>query len=231
MEPVKPKKAYEIVVEQIQEMIMSGKLKKGQKLLAEREMAAELNVGRPTVRESLRALEVIGLIESRHGDGNFVKEDFTDGLIKPLTMVFFLEDKDRNDIIELRNMTECKTAELAAANRTDEEIDKLKELIRAFKTERELQELARLDGEFHSYIAEISRNQLVISVYNAMSSLINRFIRDVHQKSLNNFFGEEKAKAQILQDHQGILDAIIQRDQKKASDLMLKHLEFVEIFM
>ena len=71
---VKNKKVYEEVIEQIKDMIYNGILKKGDKLPSERDMVEELQVSRTSVREALRSLEVIGLIESRQGEGNFIKE-------------------------------------------------------------------------------------------------------------------------------------------------------------
>jgi GntR family transcriptional repressor for pyruvate dehydrogenase complex len=228
MEPIKPKKAYELVVERIQNMIVDGELKKGQKLMTEREMSVKLEVSRPTVREALRALEVIGLIESRHGEGNFVKESFKEALIKPLSLVFILENSEPKDILELRKMIEIKTASMAAENRTEEEMEHLKDLFNQFKEETDQARLITLDNEFHSCLAHITRNQLVISMYDAMSVLMENFTRDIHKIALVEYLEGEVSKNYILEQHQGILDAIIEGDGNKASESMLKHLEFIE---
>ena len=76
--PIRVARRYEGVVEQIREMILKGKFKPGDKLPSERQLCEEFEVGRPSVREALRALEITGLIEIRHGEGAFVKDiDFT----------------------------------------------------------------------------------------------------------------------------------------------------------
>ena len=71
LNPVKSTKVYEAIMEQIKESVKSGELKRGDKLLSERELAEKLEVSRTSVREAIKALNMLGLIESRHGDGNF----------------------------------------------------------------------------------------------------------------------------------------------------------------
>ena len=89
---VKNKKVYEEVIEQIKDMIYNGILKKGDKLPSERDMVEELQVSRTSVREALRSLEVIGLIESRQGEGNFVKDSLEKGHIEPPSVMHMGKD-------------------------------------------------------------------------------------------------------------------------------------------
>ena len=229
LKPVKPQKAYELVIDQISNMIIEGDLKKGQKLIPERDLAAQLQVSRPTVRESLRALEVIGLIESRHGEGHFIKENFIEGLVRPLSLVFVLEESKFEDILELRKMIEGKTASLAAKNRTEEDIKKLKDIIHELDLVMCEEDLNLLDNKFHSLIADISRNNLVISVYNAMSDLLDSFIINIHAKGLAKFLTVESSKESILLQHRQIVKAIKAGNEKESTKRMLEHLEFVEI--
>ena len=74
--PIKNTKVYEQVIDQIKEMINEGTLKKGDKLPSERDLAQQLNVGRTSIREAIRALEVIGLIDCKQGEGNYIKSNY-----------------------------------------------------------------------------------------------------------------------------------------------------------
>lgn len=123
--PVKNMKVYEQVVDQIKEMVRVGQIKKGDKLPTERVMAEELQVSRTSIREAMRALEVVGLIESRQGAGNYIREEFDDVLLEPLSIVFMLQNGTNKDIFELREVLELSTIFLSVMRISDEELKKL----------------------------------------------------------------------------------------------------------
>ena len=118
--PVKNMKVYEQVVDQIKEMVRIGQIKKGDKLPTERVMAEELQVSRTSIREAMRALEVVGLIESRQGAGNYIREEFDDVLLEPLSIVFMLQNGTNKDIFELREVLELSTIFLSVMRISDE---------------------------------------------------------------------------------------------------------------
>ena len=112
---------YKKVVAQIQEMIMHGELKKGDRLPPERQLAEMLGVGRPALKQAISALEVLGIIRSRQGDGNYITADTVE-VINPLAMQFYLKNGKMDDILEFRYIMEVQMASLAAAKITEEEI-------------------------------------------------------------------------------------------------------------
>src|SRR5699024_3842640 len=120
--PVKNMKVYEQVIVQIKEMVRVGQIKKGDKLPTERVMAEELPVSRTSIREAMRALEVVGLIESRQGAGNYIREEFYDVLLEPLSIVFMLQNGTNKDIFELREVLELSTIFLSVMRISDEEL-------------------------------------------------------------------------------------------------------------
>ena len=140
--PVKNMKVYEQVVDQIKEMVRIGQIKKGDKLPTERVMAEELQVSRTSIREAMRALEVVGLIESRQGAGNYIREEFDDVLLEPLSIVFMLQNGTNKDIFELREVLELSTIFLSVMRISDEELKKLGELV-AYKHMQEHYELIK----------------------------------------------------------------------------------------
>ena len=131
--PIKNTKVYEQVIIQIKDMIDKGTLKKGDKLPSERNLVEQLMVSRASIREALRALEVIGLIECRQGEGNYIKASFQDNLFEPLSIMFMLEGSNPEAIWELRKIMEVEAAGLAAKKITDEQLKELKAITQRFK--------------------------------------------------------------------------------------------------
>ena len=106
------KKVYEQVIEQIQKNIMDGTFKNGDKLPSERELSEKMAVSRTSIREALRVLETMGVVESRQGEGNFICSNIEKSLLQPLSMMFKLNNGSWSDIFELRNILEIECARL-----------------------------------------------------------------------------------------------------------------------
>lgn len=225
--PVKNKKVYEEVVEQIKDMIYKGVLKRGDKLPSERELVEKLQVSRTSVREAIRSLEIIGLIESRQGEGNFIKDSFRDALIEPLSVIFMLKDSKSEEILELRKIIEVGAIQLAAKRITESELDELSELKDKLKTPNKEENLAEIDREFHYKIAVASKNSLLLGVLNATSSLMESYIKDARKNIL-----EEEGNRQILiLQHENIFHALKNKNGAEATNAMTEHLDFANRYM
>lgn len=220
--PIKNTKVYEQVIEQIKGMITNGVLKKGDRLPSERELVEQLGISRASIREALRSLEIIGLIESKQGEGNFIRENFDNTLFEPLSIMFMLNDCKVEEIFELRKVIEIETAALAAKKITDEEIDELQILINNMKTSEDEDERVKDDAKFHYTIAKASRNFLVLSILNTVASLIDSFIKDARKDIINN-----QLKDNIDNDHEEILNALKEHNSNKASESMRKHMNLI----
>ncbi|BDR72076.1 GntR family transcriptional regulator [Clostridium tetani] len=225
--PVKNKKIYEEVIEQIKDMIYKGILKKGDKLPSERDMVEKLQVSRTSVREALRSLEIVGLIESRQGEGNFIKEDFEDGLIEPLSVMFMLQDSKSEEILELRKIIEVGTIKLAAKRITESELEELNELKEKLKTPNKEENLAEIDREFHYKIAAASKNFLLLGVLNAISALMESYIKDARKSILE----EEGNRQELITQHENIFEALNNNSEDEAVEAMTKHLDFANKYM
>lgn len=221
--PVKNQKVYEVVIEQIKEMIKTGKLKKGDKLPPERELVEELKVSRASIREALRALEILGLIEARHGDGNFIKKNFEDSLLEPISLMFMLEESSPKDILELRMALETETAMLAAGKIDADALEEIKLIIDKFKSNTDEKLNTELDVEFHHKIAQASKNLLLVNILSATSVLIDTFIINARYKIMK----DENNKEKLVKQHESIYEALLNGDASKAAEEMKKHLEFI----
>ena len=131
--PIKVTKIYEQVIQQIKDMIADGTLKSGDKLPTERELVEKFNVSRASIREALRSLESIGIVESKQGEGNFIGRNIENILYEPLSILFMLRNNTSQEIFELRMAIEIETADLAAKKLNFKELQDLKLLIDKIK--------------------------------------------------------------------------------------------------
>lgn len=221
--PVKNQKVYEVVIEQIKEMIKTGKLKKGDKLPPERELVEQLKVSRTSIREALRSLEILGLVETRHGDGNFIKRSFDDSLLEPISLMFMLEESSPKDILELRMVLETETTVLAAKRISTDELKEIKIIIDKFKATSDEKFNTELDVEFHHKIAQTSKNLLLVNILSATSVLIDTFISNARYEIIK----KEENKEKLVNQHEEIYRALLNKDELKAKEAMRKHLEFI----
>lgn len=217
LNPVKNTKVYEVIMEQIKDIVKKGELKSGDKLPSERELAEKLEVSRTSVREALKALTMLGLIESKHGEGNFIKSNFEDSLLEPLSIVFLLIENKNEDIIELRRIIEPEAAALAAKNIKEHELRELKEIMKELNDSLDAEVCVDLDKKFHYKIAQASGNHLISTIMFSISSLIEKYIDSSKIYDMN----KEVVKLQ----HEEIYMALENQDSKKASESVKKHLE------
>jgi GntR family transcriptional repressor for pyruvate dehydrogenase complex len=226
-ETIENKKISQIVIEQIQGMIMRGELKNGDKLPPERELTQTLNIGRPALREALKALEVIGVIESRHGQGNFVVNNTENSVFKPLSLSFKLSNGNIEEILELRRLIEDYTVKQAAVLSDEKEVERLREIHNAMVNAETTEQKSQYDKEFHYEIAKISKNTLINSLLESTSYLFDSFINKTVRMS---FFGEDSID-KIYDEHLHIIEAIEKHDDKEASKRMQIHMNNIDVFL
>ncbi|SES92053.1 FadR/GntR family transcriptional regulator [Anaerobranca gottschalkii] len=222
--PIKDVKVYELVIEQIKNMIIEGKLKRGDKLPSERELVEQLQVSRASIREALSALQIIGLIESRHGEGNFIKEKLDNNFLEPLSTLFLLEEQSPKEILEFRTILEVSSAAMAAKNATTEQILMLQNVVKDLEENRKDEDLnIKLDKKFHYTIAQITGNRLLYNILNSISDLIDISIKYTRSKILM----DPKNQEILIEQHKGIFAAIAKGDPELASERMKSHLDYV----
>lgn len=225
--PAKNTKVYEQVVERIKKMIEEGELKIGDKLPTERAMAEELNVSRASIREAIRSLEVIGLIESIQGAGNYIKNDFSEILLEPLSMMFMLQQGSAIDIYELREVLELSTIMISAERIKKEELKNLKELIEKFKESDIESNNVIIDKEFHYTIVKAANNPLITNLLNVLSQVIDKFITD----SRKNILESSENKERLLKLHERVYVALENRNSLEAYTALKEHFELIKEYI
>jgi GntR family transcriptional regulator, transcriptional repressor for pyruvate dehydrogenase complex len=203
----------------IKDVVLTGKLQPGDRLPPERELAEMLGVSRPTVRESIRALVAMNILESRHGAGTFVASLETGQLLEPLQFVLSRAEQVLGDLFETRLVIEPPIAALAATRATEEEAAAIlgcaREAKQAADPPRQL--LLELDVRLHTLIASASHNQLLARLHDSISAL------GVESRSLTVEL--PGVVGRTVHDHEAIAEAIADRDPDRAREAMRHHLQ------
>ncbi|HEY8181242.1 MAG TPA: FadR/GntR family transcriptional regulator [Thermoanaerobaculia bacterium] len=214
--------AAEQVVRHIAKLIEEGRLRPGDRLAAERELAQELGVSRPTVRAGLHALAAMGVIESRQGAGTFI----TDGPPRlgagPLSFLAALHGFKREEIFEARKVLEVGAAGLAAERGiTDRLAPMAEEVTGMFANMNEPQTYLVHDVRFHRAVAAASGNPVLLALVEMVSSLVYEQRRLTVEHAL-----DLKESAEM---HRRIYQAIRDRDPERARAEMARHLDLARM--
>jgi GntR family transcriptional repressor for pyruvate dehydrogenase complex len=217
-------KAYQIVIDFVKDEVLAGRLKQGQKLLPERDLAKKLNVSRTSVREALRVLEILGIIESVQGAGNYISGNFDKSISDTLSMMLLLQKTDAAELYELRESLELKALELAVKRITDEQINELDDIIAELSTECDENIAAKIDKELHYAIVNMSGNAILIQTLNAISILVDDFIKDIRRNILKKPENQQK----LIEIHKKLAEGIKTRDISLATKAFLEHRKIIE---
>jgi GntR family transcriptional repressor for pyruvate dehydrogenase complex len=207
---------YEQVAEQITTWIAENGLTPGDRLPAERELAARLGVSRATLSQALVALEVIGVVAVRHGDGTVVTQSRTRRIVEAIR-----EHADRlPEIIETRDALETKIAALAAARRSEEDLRRIDEALDAMESDIDAGGRGvEGDERFHGAVTTAARSLLLARLMDEISDLI----KETRIESLSQ---PERPRASLA-GHRAIAEAIRAGDPAAASEAMHAHVNLV----
>jgi GntR family transcriptional repressor for pyruvate dehydrogenase complex len=186
-------KVYLEIVKQLREMITIDGLKTGDKIPSERELSERLNFGRSSVREALRALELLGLIETRRGEGTFIRDFRGNHLVQLLSTFILQDEKAKRDVFETKNYIEMDSLRLALQKINDQIILNLKEWINK-------QDILN-DDEFFYQIIEIADNHLLSRIW----SILKEYYYSLESNNVVNH----------RDDYLLLLEALAEKDEAK----------------
>jgi GntR family transcriptional regulator, transcriptional repressor for pyruvate dehydrogenase complex len=219
--PFKRSAISEDIVENLMSLIRERELRPGDKLPPERELAAMMQVSRPSLREALRALAIMNIIEIRQGDGTYVTSLEPELLMSHLDFVFVLADATFLELFEARKILEPGIVAMAATRISDSEIAKLEDCVaRSLELVDDYPAFVRTDVEMHETIARAARNSILERVMASISHLgrVSR-LRTVQLPGVPH---------RSVHDHLMIIQALKAHDPVEARKAMLRHLENVE---
>jgi GntR family transcriptional repressor for pyruvate dehydrogenase complex len=218
---VEKKRVYEDIVKQIRDLIEEGRMKKGDQLPTERELTETFKVSRASVREAIRTLESMRLVESRQGNGTYVIASSEESLVQPLAAALFHEKDDLIDIFYIRRCIEPHMAQLAAQNATAEEIRELGRIIAKQKEYLDAgKNIIETDSAFHSTLARMSKKR-------ALERLLLALV-DLLEETREAYLQDDVRAQESLKGHMKILSAIEDGDCNAARQAMLYHFDDLE---
>ena len=218
-EAIRRNKVYEEVARQLEQFI-TERMKPGDMLPPERELAEKFGVSRSSVRDAIRRLELIGLVEPRQGSGTLVREVSPEFLVNPLTSVLVQKRKSVVELLDVRKILEPPLAARAASHASADDIAELEDILRRQDDKLRRGEVAiDEDNEFHYTIALASDNTVVLKVLDVLMDLL----RETRERSLQ----VEGRPQKSLAGHRRILSAIKRRDGAAAELAMRRHIEEV----
>ena len=218
---------YERVVAFVRDQLISKKLKEGDRLLAERDLAAVLGVSRPVVREALRALAALGAVQIRRGHGTIVRRpDFT-MLGEFFTLALAQESNAIDDVMQARIAIERQAVRLACAKATPADLDALGDTFqRIVETIKDPVRGGRADYAFHTALVTAAHSPTLSIIYTAISDLLRRS----HMERREQIMKVDGITDFLIDHHGRILSAVADRDAAHADQVLLEHFDLGAAF-
>jgi GntR family transcriptional regulator, transcriptional repressor for pyruvate dehydrogenase complex len=205
------------IAKQIMDLISRGELKPGDHLPSERELCKDFGASRSSLREALRCLSIVGVLNARVGEGTSVAEDGEKFLRKIIEWRLITERHDIENLLEVRMALEGVSAANTARHATDEQVEELRKLVAKMRASlKDEKTFAALDLDFHVAMAEASGNELVFDLI--------ALVRGQLLKALHKVLVVPHALPLALKEHAAIFGAIERRDPDGAREAMQKHL-------
>ncbi|MEL7092400.1 MAG: FCD domain-containing protein [Pseudomonadota bacterium] len=224
--PVTAEKLSAAVIRQVEELILRGILRPGERLPAERELADRLGVSRPSLREALGDLQDTGLLISRPGAGVYVADVLGSAFSPALTQLFSRHDAAVFDYLDFRRDMEGLAAERAARLASDTDLQVIATIfdkMEAAHPKRNSEDEARLDAQFHMAIIEASHNVIMLHMMRSMYDLLREGV--FYNRQI--MFKQRTSRKALLAQHRDIKDALLARDPAAARAAVDAHLDYV----
>ncbi len=220
IQPIEKKTVVDIIVDQIKELVVKGELKPGNKLPSERKLAEMFDVSRPAIREALKVLISLGIVDRRN-EGSYISNNMLKSIQDPLLFNLLIEESDFRELFEARKIIELEIVKLAIENITSKGLKKLEDNIN--NTEDNLdkpKKFTELDIKFHISMAEAAGNSVLLIFLHTIRSLL--------KQSIVKLLGQGNMMEIALEYHRKIFEAIKTGDEEKAKEYLLSHLNVAE---
>ena len=222
---IKTQKIYEQIVDQIGQLVAEGHLKPGDRLPSERELVERFQVSRASIREAMSALEMMGLIEVRAGEGMYIRQVNIDSVVAPLAWMLFIEKDTDLELYEARKILEVQAAGLAAVRAEEDELGEMFAALEVMRMDLQIQRLGEdADFQFHFAIARATHNKILFRLMNTIADTMRKTL----QSSRSKLYEDKNTPDKLYKEHYRLYEAIKNHDVESAQQLMLDHLVGVE---
>lgn len=213
-------RVFEAVFRLFKSQLVSGELKPSDRLLPERELAQKLGVSRPSLREVMRALDLLGVVEIRPGQGTFIRSPDLSILQDFFGLVLAMEPSLYEHLMETRIALECRAIRLACRQASPEDHARLAEALRRIRNTVDDPNLgAEADFDFHAGIVRASQNRVLLLIHEAIASQLRRS----HHERREALRGTSETQMLLTEDHVRIYEAIRSGDPDRAESVLKEH--------
>jgi GntR family transcriptional repressor for pyruvate dehydrogenase complex len=206
------------IVAQLIDLISRGVLKPGERMPSEKQLCQQFAVGRTSVREALRSLSVMGILESHAGDGTFVSEDNSRYLEKTLQWSLLLDRKVLDDLIETRLTLESETCSLAAQRARPEDLQEMSAAVEGMEPDNYL----NFDLRFHLAVARASQNSILFQLLSMIRGYLQTWIKET--LSAPSAHDSELRAGKSIAEHRKVLSALETGNAEDARRAMREHI-------
>ncbi|MGL4473908.1 MAG: pyruvate dehydrogenase complex transcriptional repressor PdhR [Shewanella sp.] len=220
-------KISDVIMQHLERMILEGSLQPGQKLPAERELAIQFEVSRPSLREAIQKLEAKGLLLRRQGGGTYVKEQLWQSLADPIVELMQNDRESQYDLLEFRHATEGMMAYFAALRGTDADMQHIKKMILEVETAKGIEAQSHAIVRFYRAIAEASHNVAMLHLVLSLTPVLHNNVAE----NLELLSRREDASTMANDHRRALLAAIVRRDPEGAREASNEHLSYIEEVM
>ena len=228
--PIATRKIYQYILEQFVHLVSTGVLKPGDKIPSERELAESFKVSRPSVREALRVLEIIGLIDIQPGGGAYLKEMELGPFISVVAPLMFSRDRFDLELLEFRELIEIRAIELLPNPLSAEALEPMGRAIgemRRALQDNDVEAGALADIQFHRSLLLASNSFILQKVLELVVSLFEHAVRGGRSVVLE----KQEDAAQLLHDHERIYRELASGNTDQAKKLLSSHLMMVRRYL
>jgi len=225
IQPIRKKSVPEEIICQLRILIESGKIEPGSRLPNERELSRKLNVSRPSLREALKALSLLGIIDNRPGNGTYLTSQVGKWPNEPFSLLFVMSKGTLVDIFETRRCLEGSVAALAATRCREEDIIVMQNILEAMEENLNNDaEYSKYELKFHLTIIEISGNLVIANIMEKLYGLLQETRDQLY------IYNSEIApyRKRDFQNHKNIFNFIKASEPEKAALAMIEHLSAFE---
>jgi GntR family transcriptional repressor for pyruvate dehydrogenase complex len=216
--PIKKTRVAEEVADRVRALMLDGTFPPGEPIPSERHLAERFGVSRGSIRDALRTLETIGLLETRHGQGTFARELSVDRLVAPLASVMAYRSDLQDELMDVRRMFEPAVARVAALRATKEDLDDLQRILDTQRQKLKTGQSAIVeDTAFHAILARSTRNRVVMSIMATLNDLL--------VESRTHSLEQKGRPARSMDGHEAVVAALRRQDAEGAYQAMYHHID------
>ncbi|BAE49042.1 FCD domain-containing protein [Paramagnetospirillum magneticum] len=224
-EPIRPAKLADTIADHLEQLILEGSLKPGERLLAERELALRFDVSRPSLREALEKLEKRGLLKSGRGGATFVAPLLGEGFTEPLYSALASRPETTFDYLEFRRFVEGSAAYFAALRGTDVDRDLIRECFEKMEIAHQKDDSsdeAETDADFHLAVYEASHNLVMLHIMRSLSDMLRK---DVFYNRAK-LYQRQGVRELLLEQHRAVYQTVMAGDPDAAKAAAEAHIDF-----